>query len=232
MHSKASAICTDPTWQGKADCVHCGVRNMMLFSELDDRDFDDLLRPIDNFRYANGAMLYRQFNDGEFVYSLRSGYVKLEQLHEDGATRIVRLLGRGAIVGFEALLDKKYRHTVEALTELDVCRIHRDTLEQLEHLRPELNQKLIEHWDQHLNYADRWISDISTGAVRERVISLCVYLQELNGGKGSPVHFFGYEDMAAMLGVSRETFSRAVSALKQEGVLQETAISHQFVFNT
>ena len=232
MRTRKSALCTDPEWQGRADCVHCGVRHMMLFSALEDSDFAHLLKPVDNLRYCSGSGLYAEGQKGEFIYSIRSGYVKLEQLHVDGSTRIVRLLGRGAIVGFEAILEKRYRHTVEALSELDVCRVHHNTLRQLEEMRPELSQKLMEHWDQHLSYADRWISDISTGPVRDRVVSLCRYLQELNGGKDAPVHFFGYEDMAAMLGVSRETFSRAVAALKSEGMLIDTESSHTFIFRT
>ena len=156
--------------------------------------------------------------------------MKLEQVNEDGSIRIVRLLGRGAIVGLEALLDRSYRHGAIALTPLDVCRIHHDTLRQLEEQKPDLSGKLMVHWEQQLNFADRWISEMSSGPVRNRVIELCGYLQELNTSADNRVHFFGYEDMAAMIGTSRETFSRAVADLKKARILQITEDSHTFIF--
>lgn len=233
MQAKArhNTLCTDPEWKGRADCKHCGIRHMMLFSELNDHDFDQLLNPIDNLHYAAGSMLYSQEEQGPCVYSVRSGYVKLEQSQSDGSVRIVRLLGAGAIVGLEALLNRNYRHAAIALTPLDVCRIHHDTLQQLEQQKPELSEKLMLHWEQQLNFADRWISEMSSGPVRSRVIELCGYLLELNGNQDNLVRFFGYEDMAAMIGASRETFSRAVADLKKENVLQPTEDGHVFLFD-
>lgn len=230
--TRSNAICTDPKWQGRADCQHCGIRHMMLFSGLGESDFDDLLKPIDNLLYSSDCMLYGQEDEGNCVYSIRSGYIKLEQLQLDGSVRIVRLLGRGATVGLEVLLDKRYRHSAVALTELSVCRIHHNTIVQLEEKHPELKEKLMQHWDQHLTFADRWISEISSGPVRDRILELCCYLAELNGGKDKPIRFFGYEDMAAMIGVTRETFSRSVAELKKEGILEPADVSREFIFHS
>jgi CRP/FNR family transcriptional regulator, anaerobic regulatory protein len=215
--SRQQTLCTDPEWIGRADCGHCGIRHMMLFSELDDSDFDHLLRPVDNLRYADHCQLYAEGDKGNSVYSIRDGYLKLEQMLPDGSTRIVRLLGRGALVGFEALLGHPYRHTAIALAELDVCRIDTATLNQLEIEKPRLGEKVMAHWERHLEAADRWISEMSSGPVKSRILHLCRYLLELNGREKKAIRFFGYEDMAAMVGTTRETFSRTVAELKREG---------------
>ena len=223
---KARSICTDPEWVGRADCKHCSIRHMMLFSGLEDSDFDHILEPIDNMRYAEKTQLYCQGDFDHKVYSIRSGYLKLTQVQHDGTERIVRLLGHGAIVGLEALLDKPYRHSAVALKKLDVCRITTATLKQLEKEKPWLNEKVMSHWEKHLAAADRWISEMSTGSVRSRVLKLLSYLMEINGGTGKDIRFFGFEDMASMIGSSRETFSRIISELKDEGLIQATEDSH------
>ena len=225
---RTRTLCTDPQWLGRADCKHCGIRHMMMFSGLKDSDFSHILEPIDNFRYAEKAMLYSQGAQDDKVYSIRSGLVKLIQTEPDGAIRIVRLLGPGALIGIEALLNKAYRHTVIALQELNVCRIHTVTLKQLEADKPWLNEKVMAHWEQNLTFADRWISELSSGTMRSRVLRLFDFLMELQGDESNTVRFFGYEDMAMMIGTSRETFSRIIGDLKDEGLLSKTEDSQVY----
>ena len=53
-------------------------------------------------------------------------------------------------------------------------------------------------------------------------------LLELIGDENNNVRFFGYEDMASIIGTSRETFSRIIANLKKEGVLSNTGDKHTF----
>lgn len=228
---RSGVLCTDPEWLGRSDCKHCGIRHAMLFSGLKDSDFDHILEPIDNLRYEGMSLLYNQGDKDNKIYSIRRGFIKLVQTQSDGSLRIVRLLGPGALVGLEALLNKPYRHTVIALNELDVCRIYASTLQHLEKEKPWLNEKIMAHWEQHLSFADRWISELSSGTVRTRALSLFSFLLELNGEDSNTIHFFGYEDMASMIGTSRETFSRIVGELKNEGVLRKTKDSQTYHFS-
>lgn len=223
-------FCTDPQWLGRADCKHCGIRHMMLFSGLQDSDFDHILQPIDNLHYAEMSPLYQQGEKDDKIYSIRNGLVKLVNIQPDGSVRIVRLLGPGAVVGLEALLNKPYSHTAVALKDIDVCRIHRDTLKQLEEDEPWLNEKVMAHWEQHLACADRWISELSSGSVRSKVLKLFSFLLELNGNDKGTIQFFGYEDMASMIGTSRETFSRIVAELKNEGIIKKAGSGHRYYF--
>lgn len=226
--SRYKALCTDSEWLGRADCRHCGIRHMMLFSDLQDADFDHILDPIDNLRYQEKSQLYHQGDTGGVLYSIRRGFIKLVQTQEDGSQRIVRLLGTGAIAGIEAHLGKPYRHTAIALQEIDVCRITTATLEHLEIENPGLNEKVMAHWERHLSVADRWISELSSGTVRNRTIMLLKFLVELNGDQSDSVHIFNHEDMAAMLGTSRETFTRIVAELTDEGLISRTKDNHIF----
>jgi len=216
---RVHSLCTDPEWLGRSDCKHCGIRHMMMFADLQDSDFDHILEPIDNFRYAEKTMIYRQNTQDNKVYSIRRGLVKLTHSQADGSLRTVRLLGPGSLLGIESILNVPYHHTAVALQDLDVCRINTATLKRLEIENPSLNEKVMGHWEQNLSTADRWISELSSGPVRSRVLKLFRFLIELSGDKNDTLRFFGYEDMALMIGTSRETFSRIVAELKDEGIL-------------
>ena len=228
---KTRTLCTDPKWIGRSDCKHCGIRHMMLFSDLKDSDFDHILEPIDNFHYVEMSLFYNQDEQDNKVYSIRKGFIKLVQTQPDGSFRIVRLLGPGALLGLEALLNKPYRHTAIALTELDVCRINTATLKRLEKEKLWLNEKIMAHWEQHLSFADRWISEFSSGSVRSRTLKLFSFMVELSKDNTDTIRFFGYEDMAAMIGASRETFSRVVAELKNEGVITKIGDSQTYHFS-
>lgn len=198
----------------------------MLFSGLQESDFQHLLAPIDNLRYAPNTLFYSQGDRGSTVYSIRRGLVKLVQYPSEGSERIVRVLGPGAIAGLEALLNHPYRHTVVALQRVDVCRISVGTLNHLQVEHPWLSDRIMEHWENHLRLADRWISDLSSGTVRARVARLLLLMLELTGDGEATLRLLSYEDMASIVGTSRETFTRVIGQLRKEGVISKIGTSH------
>ena len=59
------------------------------------------------------------------------------------------------------------------------------------------------HWEKNLTFADRWISELSSGTMRSRILKLFDFLMELQGDESSIVRFFGYDDR----GFKRNFFS-------------------------
>jgi CRP-like cAMP-binding protein len=228
--AKMRVLCMEPEWLGRSDCRKCAIRRTMTFSGLEDEDFDRLVDPIDNLRFPAGRIFYNQGDEGNAVYSIRHGLVKLTQTMTDGSERIVRLLGPGTLIGLEVLLDQSHRHTVTALCETEGCRITANTVKKLGMEKFWLDEKLMSHWEQHLVFADRWISELSSGTARQRVLYLLKLLVELIGDENNTVRFFGYEDMASIIGTSRETFSRIIGDLKNEGILLNADVgdSHSY----
>jgi CRP-like cAMP-binding protein len=158
--------------------------------------------------------------------------VKLVQYLPEGAQRIVRLLGPGAITGLEALLGYRYRHTAVALQEVDVCRIPVPTLVRLEEEHNALAVRLMQHWEHHLRLADSWIRDLSSGTVRVRVIRLLALLAGLAGDGKGRLTLLSQEDMASIIGVSRESLNRSIAQLRSEGLLRRTGPDQEYVLDT
>ena len=65
---KRRAICTDPSWAGRADCVHCAIRNRVLFAALTADELDDALLVVDDLVYQSGGVIYRHGEEGSALF--------------------------------------------------------------------------------------------------------------------------------------------------------------------
>ena len=217
--------CTNSQWVGRAHCADCPVRHLMLFSGLPEDAFDPTVQPIDHFLFSPGAVLHEMGSDGEHIFSIRRGLVKLLQLVPGGSWRIVRLLGPGTSVGLE-MLDGKgsdsgegYRHTVMAVNEVDACRIPLATIRQLMREYPQLCDQVRQRLQDQLDRADRWIVALGTGPAKQRVVQLLLVLEELSSDPNGDIELLPREDMAAIVGTSVETVSRIIAELKRRRLL-------------
>jgi CRP-like cAMP-binding protein len=215
--------CTNVEWLGRAHCGRCHIRKLMLFSELPESAFDVLLQPIDHFLYPPNSVLYEINNHKRFIYSIRRGLVKLVHVTPEGAYRIVRLLGPGAVIGLE-LLDgaDSYHHTAIAINQVDLCRIPVPTIRQLENDYHSLCKHVGQQLQDQLDLADQWIVALGTGPAKQRVAQLILVLHDFYADKNDAFILLNREDMAAMIGIAIETVSRMVAEFKRQNILYKT----------
>jgi CRP-like cAMP-binding protein len=81
-----------------------------------------------------------------------------------------------------------------------------------------LPRELMLRWQLALDAAEAWLSELSTGSARQRLLRLLLRLSDHADAQGV-VWLPRREEIGAMLDVTMETASRQVSALKREGVL-------------
>ncbi len=222
-----TTVCTNVEWVGRSHCDKCHIRRLMLFSELPDSAFDQLLEPIDHFLYAPGSVIYEAGRRKNFVYSIRRGMVKLVHIAEDGSYRIVRLLGPGAVIGLE-LLDGAdgYHHAAVAVNQVDLCKIPVPTIRQLESKYPTLYQQEGEQLQEQLDLADQWIVALGAGTAKQRVAQLLLVLDKFFSDKNNEFIMLNGEDMAAMIGIAVETVSRTIAEFKRQKILYKTKDRH------
>ena len=214
------SYCADATWTGRADCRHCSIRHMMLFSGLPELAFSDRLAPIDNFTFPTGTTLFTEGQDDGAVFSIRRGLVKLLSLTPGGDLRIVRLLGAGAAIGLEMLESgTHYRHTAVALNQVDACRIPASTMNGLSEEYPQLCRHTLHMLQHHLDRADQWIVTLGTGPARKRVARLLMLMLEYSADRDGNIDLLGGSDMAAIVGTSVETVSRIIADMKRRQLL-------------
>ena len=215
-----TTYCADAEWVGRAHCGKCHIRRLMLFSELPENAFDNLLQPIDHFIYAPGSVLYEAHTHKKFIFSIRRGIVKLVNIAENGTYRIVRLMGPGSVVGLELLEGADdYHHTAITIGQVDLCKIPVATVKQLESEHSELYVHVGEQLQKQLDLADQWIVALGTGSARQRVAQLILVLSECYADKNGAFILLSGEDMAAMIGISVETVSRIIAEFKRQKII-------------
>lgn len=204
-------------WRGHPDCRTCGVRHLALFSDLNESDFHTFHLPIEDLAFPKGVALFSQGEPGRALFTVRSGVVKMVHQRVDGVQRIVRLHRTGAAIGLEATLGEPYQHDAVALQSVLACKIPVDALNRLAMDTPRLHHQLMRQWHETVVQADAWLSTLAAGTARQRVAQLFLYLLDTTSG---PVcHFFRRDEVAAILGMTTETASRAVAELKREGTI-------------
>jgi CRP-like cAMP-binding protein len=213
----------EPSWERSADCRHCEVRRHGLFSPLRGPDFERIFPHIRSAVWPKGTVLYREDEVADYVYSIRRGMLKLIKHSTAEGDRIVRLLGRGSATGLEALTHGLYWHTAIALRELELCRIPLGVVDYLQSRNIQLSDQMIGQWELQVVDADRWLAEICTGALHERVGRLLRVLAEMDAPQGNRLELLPMADLANILDASRESVSRVLAELKRKQVLRRVA---------
>ena len=208
--------CTNIEWHGRAKCAACEIRNSVLFSGLTSHELDAILQPIDNLHVPQSTVLYEQLAAAPYVYTVRSGMLKLKVDLPNGSQRIVRLVRPGDVAGMETLVGERYHHTAIALRDADVCRIPREVVIKLDQTSPAVHQALLQRWQRSVDQAEHCIVSLSTGTAEARMARLLIML----GCSGNqPETMPSREDMGALLGITTETASRIMAEFKRRGLV-------------
>lgn len=198
-----------------ARCYSCGVRESALCSGLSDEEFCRLNPLIEDMQIASGDTLFRQGNEGKYVYTLRQGMIKLVRIRQNGDQRIMRILRPGDVGGLEVLVASQYEYDAIALDRVLLCRIPVKTLQQLDSESPKLHQKLLERWYQTVSEADEWMAELTSGSARARMARLLLKMRNPEHRELSTL--FSREDIGSMLCMTMETASRTINAFQREG---------------
>lgn len=208
------------------DCDACPIRHRAVCARCE----ADELAQLDKIKY------YRSFEAGQtviwsgdkmdFVGSVVSGIATLTQTMEDGRTQMVGLLLPSDFVGRPGRGSAAY--DVVATTDVVMCCFRKKPFEEMMDETPHIAQRLLEMTLDELDAAREWMLVLGRKTAREKIASLLAIIARRNAtlhlaGTGGPMVFdlpLTREAMADYLGLTLETVSRQISALKKDGVIQ------------
>ena len=179
---------------------------------------------------------YRSFETGQtvvwagdkmdFVGSVVKGIATLNQTLEDGRTQMVGLLLPSDFVGRPGRASAAY--DVMATTDLVMCCFRKKPFEEIMAATPRIGERLLEMTLDELDAAREWMVVLGRKSTREKLASMLLIFARRNATLNL-ADFTGTmafdlpltrQEMANYLGVTHETVSRQVTALKQDGVIQ------------
>lgn len=217
-------VSINQAWAGTADCLHCSLRTSALFSGLTEDDFKQFHKPIDQLTLKQGQVLYNMGDVGSYLFTVRSGLLKLVQSLPDGTQRVVRLLRSTDVLGLEILVGEKYGHDVIALRDTELCRYPVEAVNILSQSNPVMHKGLMAQWQKALNEADAWLTHLSTGPAKKRMANLLLRL--VNNDDSAQCYIFNREDMGSILSLTTETASRAISEFERSGQMKKLSHNH------
>ncbi len=131
------------------------LRRVPVFTHLDDSIFEQVLERVELISAETGRVVFRQGDEGDSFYLIRSGEVNVYMKRNDAETRIA-ILGEGQFFGEIALLSKEPRNaTIETLKACELVKISRknfiEIIEKDEKMLDEINFVMNERIRNHDN---------------------------------------------------------------------------------
>jgi CRP/FNR family transcriptional regulator len=192
-------------------------------SDAGDDLLDTLRRlvPCKPRRLAEKEVIYREGEDAESVFVVLRGMVKLLVHLPNGKVRIVRLQVAGDWLAIEGLgKNQTYEHTAIAVSAAEVVQFSAARLCALLQEDADLHAALLKRGFDHLETADRWIAEFSTGSIKARLAHLLEFLGDLEtDGISNTVNLLTVNETADVLGVTPESVSRLLAEFKRRNVL-------------
>src|SRR5512145_2764234 len=131
------------------------LRTVPLFRQVPERDLVALAVLVRERRQPRGSMILTQGDQGEALFLIRSGQVKVTVVAEDGREVILSVLGAGSFFGEMALLDDEPRSAhVFAMEESDLLVLRREDFEGILAQSPQIALSLLRELTRRLRRAD------------------------------------------------------------------------------
>ena len=206
------------------------LRQAPLFSALDDEAMTALRTSMAETRLRRGEVLFSEGDTGDKLYVVLDGKVKLGRTSSDGRENLLAIMGPGQMFGELSLFDPGPRSaTVTAVTDATFASLsHEDLLRWLEG-RPVVARGLLSQLAGRLRKANDVVADLVFSDVPGRVAKALLDLADRFGRSaddGVHVHHdLTQEELAQLVGASRETVNKALADFASRGWLRLEARS-------
>lgn len=206
-------------------CSDCPIRHRAVCARCETDELDRL-EEIKYYRsFEAGQTIIWAGDRMDFVASVVTGIATLTQTLEDGRTQMVGLLLPSDFVGRPGRNSAAYN--VTATTNVLMCCFRKKPFEEMMERTPHIAQRLLQMTLDELDAAREWMLLLGRKTAREKIASLLsivarrdasIKMQPAQGSMNFELPLTR-EAMADYLGLTLETVSRQISALKRDGVI-------------
>jgi len=201
------------------------VRRAPLFTALDEAAAVSLRASMDSVKIAKGSILFKEGDDGEHLYVIIDGKLKLGTSSGDGRENLLSILGPGEMFGELSLFDPGPRtSTATAVTEAKLLSLSHEKVIPWLKQNPEVSLQLLTRLSQRLRRTNEAVGDLVFSDVPGRVAKALIDLGD-RFGKTTPEgllvnHDLTQEELAQLVGASRETVNKALADFAGRGWLK------------
>lgn len=198
------------------------LRSAPLFAALDDEAADALRAAAVALSLVRGEVLFHEGDPGDRVYVVTAGKIKLGRTSPDGRENLLAVLGPGQMFGELSLFDPGPRSsTAAAITDATLLAVGREDLMAWLAGRPEVAESLLHQLAHRLRLANDTMADLVFSDVPGRIAKALLELSRRFGhteADGLHVHHdLTQEELAQLVGASRETVNKALADFAARG---------------
>lgn len=200
------------------------LRRNSLFAVLDDAEMDAMLEFAKLRRAVAEERIFAKGDPGDSLYVILRGRVAVQTESEDAKVMLLNILDTGSLFGEIAMLDGGERTaTVVAQEPTELLRIDRRDFMPFLLQRPDLCVRLMAVLCERVRWTSAIIEDTVFLNVPRRLAKRILMLSQAYGkatDAGTRIAtFVSQEDLANMLGVSRESVNKTLKQFQAAGAI-------------
>jgi CRP/FNR family cyclic AMP-dependent transcriptional regulator len=202
------------------------VEHFHLSDALTPQELEDLRRYIRSVEYHAGEVVYFPGDPSDAIYTLHRGRVRLAYIDESGRRLTLAIMTPGQLFGEMALAgEQKRRWIAETLEDSILCIVHKQDFLRLTQSNPKLTLRITSLLGERLVQIENKLEDLLFKGVHARLARTLLRLAEQYGEQeadGVRIRFrLTHEELAHLIGSTRETTSLTLGELERQGLLSK-----------
>jgi CRP/FNR family transcriptional regulator, cyclic AMP receptor protein len=196
------------------------LRALPLFSKLPDTELEKIATLATSRSIVKGTTIVRAGDPTDALYVLISGSMKVYNCDNEGREVIIAILGPGEFIGEMGLIDGAPRSAnVVAREHCDLVMIGKEAFKRCLQDNFEVAWQMMKSLVRRLREADKKIESLALLDVYGRVAKLLLDQSEQVDGRRIITRKLPKQDIAKMVGASREMVSRVMKDLETSGYI-------------
>ena len=196
-----------------------------IFQGVDPEAAKSLAKDLDYIEIRKGDVLFNEGEPGDSLYIVLSGKIKVGRRAADGRQNLIAVMGPSDMVGELSLFDPGPRTaTATALTDSRLARLRKQSLRPWLTNRPEIAEQLLWVLARRLRRTNDALADLIftdvPGRVAKNLLQLAGKFGSRDGGVLRVTHDLTQEELAQLVGASRETVNKALADFASRGWLR------------
>ena len=203
-----------------------GVQDILsragIFQGVDPVAVQNLIEQMETVRFPRGTTIFEEGEPGDRLYIITSGKIKLARHAPDGRENLLTVMGPSDMFGELAIFDPGPRtSSAVCVTEVTAATMNSEMLKQWVADHPAIAQQLLRVLARRLrrtnaNLADLIFTDVP-GRVAKTLLQLANRFGVQEGGALRVNHDLTQEEIAQLVGASRETVNKALATFAHRG---------------
>ena len=202
-------------------CGRCAVRTETFCGALEAGELARFKALGSTGRAGPSQCLFHEGDPADLVYNVTAGTLKLYRLLPDGRRQIAAFVQAGDFLGLT--LEKVHAYTAEARDAVEYCRFARGRFDGFVDAHPKIGRELYLMAAHELSAAREQIVLRGRKTARERLASFLLGRFDRARGRNADWEIVRLPmtrtDIADHLGLTKETVSRAFTALRRTGMV-------------